>query len=91
MSEPADLWRKNLSIWAALLALLVLTFALARLRIGAFNTAIGLGISAVKAALVLTLFMQLRRSRVIVSLAAAAGVIWLGFLFVLTFADVMAR
>jgi cytochrome c oxidase subunit IV len=74
-----------------LLALLALTVGAAHLRIGAFNTAIGLGISAIKAALVLLLFMGLRKSRTITALAAGAGLFWLGILFVLTFADVLSR
>jgi cytochrome c oxidase subunit 4 len=89
--EAARIWRKNLLIWAALLALLAATFVLAHVPLGAFNAPIGLFISSLKAALVLLLFMGLWRSRAIMSLAAGAGLFWLAIMFTLTFSDVLSR
>ena len=90
-AEAGRIWRKNLLVWAALLALLAATFVLAHIPLGAFNTPMGLAISAMKAALVLLLFMGLWRSRAIMALAAGAGLFWLGILFALTLSDVLTR
>lgn len=86
------LWFRNLVVWAALLVLLGISWAAAYWRIGsALNTALGLGIAAIKAGLVLVLFMQLSRSSVLVRLTASAGLVWLVILFGMTFADVLPR
>jgi cytochrome c oxidase subunit IV len=84
-------WRNNLVVWAALLSLLALTFTLAQVRLGVLNGPIGLTIAAIKAALVLMLFMGLRTSRPIMALAAGAGLFWRAILFALTFSDLLSR
>lgn len=97
MSHPADrasawdLWRRGLVVWAALLLLLAATVFAAYQPLGPFNTVAGLGIAAVKTALVALLFMGLRRSGALVRLTAAAGFFWLVILFVLTLSDFLTR
>ena len=86
-----SLWRRNLLIWAALLVLLGLTFALAYVPLGPFNAVTALGIAAIKAGLVALLFMGLRRSGSLIRLAAAAGLFWLIILFALTLSDFLTR
>jgi cytochrome c oxidase subunit 4 len=86
-----QLWRRNLVIWAALMALLILTLVVAYLPLGPANTAIGLAVAAAKAALVLMLFMELATSPGLVRLAAIAGLVFVTILFTLTFADVLSR
>jgi cytochrome c oxidase subunit 4 len=85
------LWRRNLIIWAALLALLGLTFGAAYLPMGPFNTAVGLAIAAMKAGLVAVLFMNLRGSDALIRLAAGAGFFWIVVMFALTMTDILAR
>jgi len=85
------LWRRNLPVWAALMALLALSTWAATWPLGAATTAIGFGIAGLKAALVLLLFMELRRASPLVRLAAACGLFWAGILFTLTLADVLSR
>ena len=85
------LWRRNLRVWAALLALLAATFAAAYQPLGPFNVVIGLTIAALKASLVGLLFMNLNRSGPLMRLAAAAGFFWLVILFALTLSDVLTR
>jgi cytochrome c oxidase subunit IV len=63
----------------------------AYLPLGPFNVVIGLGIAAVKAALVGLLFMNLKRSGPLMRLVAAAGFFWLVILFALTLSDVLTR
>lgn len=86
-----SLWRRNLAIWATLLALLALTLGLAYAPLGWLNVVTALGIAAVKASLVLLLFMELRTSNNLARLAAAAGLIWLVILFMLTVSDYFTR
>ena len=77
--------------WIALLGLLAATLALAYVPMGIYNTVAGLGISAIKAALVVVLFMKLLDTSPIVRAAAAAGLFWLAFLFALSATDYMTR
>ena len=90
-SPAAALWRRNLPIWAALLALLGLTLGAAYVPLGPFNVAVGLAIAVVKAGIVALLFMNLRRSGALIRLAAAAGFFWLAVLFALTLSDFLTR
>jgi cytochrome c oxidase subunit 4 len=85
------LWRRNGLIWAALMALLGLTLALAYVPMGVLTTVGGLLIAVVKAGLVVALFMELASSRPLIRLVALAGVIFLSVLFALTFADLLPR
>lgn len=87
----ADLWRRNGLIWAALMALLVLTLVLAYVPMGRLTTAIGIAIALVKAGLVAILFMELNRSSALVRLAALSGLVFATVLFALTLADVLSR
>jgi cytochrome c oxidase subunit 4 len=89
-AETYAIWRKNGLVWLALLILLGLTFGAAHLPLGGFNVVAGLGIAAIKVALVVVIFMGLGRSAPLIRLAAGAGVFWISILFVLTLTDVMA-
>ena len=85
------IWRRNILVWLALLALLLSTLGAAYLPLGAGNLVVGLAIAMTKAALVVALFMGLRRADTLIKLAASAGVFWLIFMFALTLSDVLAR
>ncbi|MBY0294708.1 MAG: cytochrome C oxidase subunit IV family protein [Methylobacterium sp.] len=85
------IWLRSLAVWAALLALLALTYFAAFWKLGVGTTAIGFAIAAIKAALVLAFFMELRKACGLVRLAAAAGLIWTSVLFALTLSDVLSR
>ncbi len=76
---------------AALLALLVLTIALASVDLGPFNTVVAMGISLAKGLLIVLFFMHVRDSSRLVWLAAAAGFFWLALMFVLSMSDYMTR
>lgn len=82
---------KPLRIWAALMALLVLTILYAFVPGLPFKTEAGLGIALAKALLIALLFMQLKSASRIVRIAAVAGLVWASFLYVLTFADLLTR
>jgi cytochrome c oxidase subunit 4 len=77
--------------WLGLLALLTISAASAWVPLGWINTAIGLGIAAVKASLVALVFMRLRRSNWLLRLAALAGMCTLALLFFLSGTDYATR
>jgi cytochrome c oxidase subunit 4 len=93
MSEKTawQIWKKMGVIWLALVVLLAITVGSAYVPLGPANGAINLGVAAAKAALVALFFMNLATSSVLVRLAAAAGVFWLVFLFVMTAGDYLTR
>jgi cytochrome c oxidase subunit 4 len=86
-----SVWRPHILVWLALVALLCLTVVLAYLPLGSFNVVWAIGIAAIKVALVVMLFMELKRPNALVRLSAAAGLLWLIVLFVLTLSDILTR
>ena len=80
-----------IAIWIALLILLFAMFGLAHFNLGGGGTALILILGAGQALLVLAYFMRLRESARIVRVAAGTGFFWLLILFVLAFADYLAR
>jgi cytochrome c oxidase subunit 4 len=83
--------RSAILTYIALLALLALTVGTTFLPLGGFNAAINLAAAGTKAVLIGLVFMHLRRSGTLISLAVVALVIWLCFLFGLTMLDVFTR
>ncbi|MET4278733.1 MULTISPECIES: cytochrome C oxidase subunit IV family protein [unclassified Bradyrhizobium] len=81
----------NLLIWAALLALLVLSLVVAYVPMDRMTTASGIIIAGVKSTLVVLLFMQLASAKPLIRIAAISGLIFVIAMFALTFADVLAR
>lgn len=90
-SKAYAIWRRNILVWLALLALLLLTLGAAHLSLGIGNVIAGLAIAMVKAGLVVVIFMGLRDATALIRLASAAGVFWLVFMFALTLSDVLSR
>lgn len=84
-------WRRILPVWGGLMALLLATLGGAYIPLGSWNLVLALLIATTKAALVVIFFMQLRRPDPLLRLAALAALIFVAFLFVLTFADVLRR
>jgi cytochrome c oxidase subunit 4 len=85
------LWRKNLLIWAALLALLLLSLGVAYVPMGRMTTAVGIVIAAAKTALVMLLFMELAASKPLIRITAISGLVFLIAMFALTLTDVLTR
>ncbi len=83
--------RQTLPAWAGLMLLLGATLGGAYLQLGPWNVALGLGIAATKAALVMIIFMQLRRPNPLLRLASFAALLFVAFMFLLTYADVLRR
>lgn len=81
----------NLWTLLALLVLLGLSAGSALLKLGPFNTALGLGIAVVKALLVLTIFMRLKTDNALLRIVASAGFAWLAVMIALSLGDLLTR
>lgn len=79
------------AIAAALMALLVLTYAAAQIDLGPFNIVVALAIALVKAGLVVTFFMEAKWSSRLVWLFAGAGLLWLFLMVGGILEDVLTR
>jgi caa(3)-type oxidase subunit IV len=91
MTDEWRIWRRCVPVWGGLAALLAATVVLAYLPLGRFNTISALVIAGLKALLVALFFMHLRRPDPLLRLTGAAGLLWLCFLFAISFADLMER
>jgi cytochrome c oxidase subunit 4 len=78
-------------VFLALAAGTILTVVASRLDLGIWNTPIALAIAGVKAALVILFFMHVIYSTRLTWVVVIASFVWLGVLFVLTFADYLTR
>jgi cytochrome c oxidase subunit IV len=83
--------RRYTLTWLALLALLAATVASTALALGPFKPVANLGLAALKAALVLTVFMELRHAGVLTRVFALAGAALLAVLIGLSLADLLTR
>lgn len=77
--------------FGALLLLLGATVEVARHDFGRFNFPMTMLIATSKAALILWIFMGLKRSTSLTRLFAAMGFMWLAILLLLTMADYLTR
>lgn len=77
--------------FGALLVLLVLTVETARHDLGWFNFPMTMLIATAKAALILWIFMGLKKSTSLTRLFASLGFLWLGIMLLLTAADYLTR
>ncbi|HZL32022.1 MAG TPA: cytochrome C oxidase subunit IV family protein [Pseudolabrys sp.] len=89
--QTIELWKGPLLIWAALCVLLAITTGSAYIPLGPGNGLINMTVSALKGALIMLLFMNIRTSSVLVRIASAAGLFWLTFMFALTASDYLTR
>ena len=78
-------------VYAALLVLLLATYAAAYANLGVLHTPIALGIAIAKALLIALFFMHIRDSSHLTRLFAAAGFVWLLIMLVITMGDFVAR
>jgi len=86
-----EIWRQTVPVWAALTLLLGLTCGLAFVPLGSGNVMVALFIAVIKALLVAVFFMHLIRPDPLLRLAGAAALLWLLFMFALTFSDILTR
>jgi len=84
--EKANVWA-----WAGLVLLTAANIGSAYVRLGILNPTISFTIAAIKAAIVMVVFMQLRRVGKLTRLVAMAGYFWLAILMILMLADFLTR
>jgi cytochrome c oxidase subunit 4 len=78
-------------VFAALIVLTILTVAAGCVPLGPWHTLVGLGFGAVKAGLVILVFMHLWYSPRLLWIVLAAGLYWFGIMVVLTLSDYLTR
>jgi len=78
-------------IFLALALGTILTVAASRFDLGMWNTPIALVIATIKAVLVILFFMHVIHSTRLTWVVIIGAFLWLGVLFVLTFADYLTR
>ena len=79
------------AVAAALMILLVATYAAAQIDLGPFNIVVALAIAFTKAILVVLFFMEVKWSSRLTWLIAGAGLLWLALLIGGTLDDFMTR
>ena len=79
------------AVFAELAAGTILTYLASTVDLGWANTPIALAIAAVKASLVILYFMHAVHSTRLTWVVILGSFLWLGVLFVLTFADYLTR
>lgn len=84
-------YRPDVVTGLSLLALVVASLGLAYVPMGWGNVAVALGIAALQAVIVAAVFMELRKPKTLMRLSAAAALVFLAILFVLSFADYLSR
>ena len=91
MSEHVDSAKSYILVFVALIALTVMTTAVAFVDLGAFSVVAALVIATCKMLLVSLFFMHLRHSTQLTRVVVLGGLVWLGILLALTFADYGTR
>jgi cytochrome c oxidase subunit 4 len=80
-----------IAVFLSLAAGTLLTWWISTIDLGAMNTPIALLIATIKAVLVILFFMHVIHSTRLTWVVIIASFLWLGVLFVLTFADYLTR
>lgn len=78
-------------VFGALLLLTLLTWQIAYVDLGEWNTVVVLVIAALKAGLVATFFMHLRWSASMMRIVICVAVFWLIILITLSLSDILTR
>lgn len=79
------------AVWIGLLALLFLTWGVAKFDLGRWNVVAAMTIAVAKMLLVMLIFMRVRYSVPLIWVFAAAGFFWLLFMVVLVMGDYLSR
>ena len=78
-------------VFGSLLVLTLLTWQIAYINLGPWNTVVALVIAVSKAGLVATFFMHLRWSGSMMRIAVCAAIFWLAIMITLTLGDALTR
>ena len=89
--EPITSVGAHIMVGVALLLLAALTTGLALVDLHGWNTVVALAIAALKASLIVLVFMRARFGPGLVGLIAVVSLVWLGILLGGTLQDVITR
>jgi cytochrome c oxidase subunit IV len=89
--HPVRIWLRPIAVWVALVLLGLASLGSAYLPLGAFNTPLKLAIAVVMVILLWLFLMDLMGADTLLRLIAIAGMLWLSFMFALTFTDYLSR
>jgi cytochrome c oxidase subunit IV len=88
---PTHLWLRPTAVWVALVLLAIASFGTAYVPLNGFNTLLNLAIAGIMVILLWSFLMELISFGALIRLIAVAGVVWLAFMFALTFSDYLSR
>ncbi len=91
MTEEITPIRTYLLVYIVLVLLTLLTYGIAFIDLGAWNTVIALIIAVAKALLIILFFMHARYSTGMTRIVMAGGLLWLGILMIGTLDDLITR
>jgi cytochrome c oxidase subunit 4 len=91
MTEHIVQPRTYLTVWGALLVLLVATVALAYVPLGSMHVVAAVTIAFAKAILIVLFFMHVRYKSRLTVVFVCAGLFWLAIMFTLALGDYMTR
>jgi cytochrome c oxidase subunit 4 len=91
MTEHVDSVRTYIVVFAGLIALTILTTAVAFVDFGPFSVVIALVIAVCKMLLVALFFMHLRHSTRLTRVVVLGGLLWFAILLFLTLTDFVTR
>ena len=83
--------RRDVLVWVALLVLLAITCGSAFVPMGRLNVVVNFSVAAIKALLVMLVFMHLLKEGPVIRLVAVVGIVWLGILVGLSATDFGVR
>ncbi len=89
--QHVDSTRTYLLVFAGLIALTIITTAVAFIDLGPFSVVVALAIAVCKMLLVALFFMHIRHSTRLTKLVVMGGLLWLAILLVLTLSDFVTR
>lgn len=91
MSEHIAPKKLYFFVFGSLLVLTLLTWRIAYVDLGQWNTVVALTIAVLKASLVATFFMHLRWSGSMMRIVVCTAIFWLSIMITLTLGDVLTR
>jgi cytochrome c oxidase subunit 4 len=89
--HPVTPARTYVIIWAILTFMTFVTYEVAQIDLGEWNTVVALGIAFFKMSLVIFFFMEVRRETGLTKLFVFAGFFWMAILLVMTLGDYVSR
>src|SRR3954468_8034376 len=90
-TEHVDSARTYILVFIGLIALTIITTAVAFVDLGAFSVVVALGIACCKMLLVALFFMHVRHSSQLTKLVLVGALLWLSILIVFTLSDFFTR